>query len=314
MDLWQLQIFCKVVEHRSFSKAGKSVYLSQPTVSSHIKDLEGHIGCRLIDRLPKKAIPTKAGDLLYGYACRLIALRDEAEAALAAFQGTITGKFDIGGSTIPGVYILPKIIGAFSKKYPDVRVCLEMGDTEKIISETLSGKLELGVVGAKSNDERILQDPLVQDEFQDELQLVVPADHPWARKKRVTLTMLRAEPFIMRESGSGTLKSIQLHIAKKGYRTDAFNIVARMGSTEAIRQAIRSNIGVSILSRLAVQDDLEAGRLKTIEIEGVSLKRQFYLTRARHRTLSPAGRAFTDFLMSDGMVRPDNPRPKTPKN
>jgi DNA-binding transcriptional LysR family regulator len=305
MDLWQLHVFCKVIEHSSFSIAANIVHLSQPTVSSHIKDLEDHLGCRLIDRLPKKVVPTKAGELLYTYACRLLSLRDEAERALSAFQGTIKGELLIGGSTIPGVYILPKLIGAFIKAYPDVRVCLEMGDTEKIIHAALMGRLELGVVGAKSDDHRVLQEPLLEDE----LQLVVPADHKWAQKKSISLGQVKKEPFIMREPGSGTLKSIQLHLAKKGCRIEDFNVTAQMGSTEAIRQAIKNNIGVSILSRLAVSDDLETGRLAALEIQGVSFKRHFYLVRARHRTPTPAGRVFIDFLLSRNPATPDNDSP-----
>lgn len=302
MDLWQLHVFCKVIEHSSFSTAANVVHLSQPTVSSHIKDLEDHLGCRLIDRLPKRVVPTKAGELLYTYACRLLSLRDEAEGALSSFQGTIKGELLIGGSTIPGVYLLPKIIGAFVKSYPDVRVCLDMGDTEKIIQSTLMGKLELGVVGAKSDDHRLLQEPLIEDE----LLLVVPADHRWAQKKSIPLSLVIKEPFITREPGSGTLKSIQLRLVKKGCRMEDFHITAQMGSTEAIRQAIKSNIGVSILSRLAVSDDLETGRLAAIKIQGVSFKRHFYLVHAKHRTPTPAGRVFIDFLLSRKSAPADN--------
>jgi DNA-binding transcriptional LysR family regulator len=293
MDLWQLHIFRKVVECGSFSKAGESVHLSQPTVSSHIKELEAHVGCRLIDRLPKRAIPTKAGELLYSYACRLISLRDEAEAAITAYQGAIKGQLFMGGSTIPGVYVLPRIIGAFSRKYPDVRVCLEIGDTDSIIDDTISGRLEVGVVGAQSEDSRILQEPLLQDE----LRLVVSPDHRWAEKAQVTLGMLQKEPFISREQGSGTLKTIQLALARRGHRLEEFNILWQMGSTEAIREAIKNNLGVSILSRLAVAEDLDSGRLKAVDLEGTILKRRFYLTRARHRTLSPAAGAFIEYLL-----------------
>lgn len=293
MDLWQLHIFRKVVECGSFSKAGESVHLSQPTVSSHIKELEAHAGCRLIDRMPKKAVPTKAGELLYTYACRLISLRDEAEAALTAYQGAVRGQLTMGGSTIPGVYVLPRIIGAFSQKYPDVRVCLEIGDTARIIGDTIAGTFELGVVGAQSEDPRIRQEPLLQDE----LQLVIPPHHRWANRSRVTLDMLQKEPFISREPGSGTLKTIQLALAQKGHRVEELNILWQMGSTEAIRQAIKHDLGVSILSRLAVVEDLEAGRLKVVEIQDTIFKRRFYLTRARHRSLSPAAGAFIEFLL-----------------
>ena len=141
MDLWQLKIFCKVVELKSFSNAGKVVHLSQPTVSSHIKDLEDHFGCRLIDRLSKEAVATKAGDLLYRYAREILALCDEAETAVAEFNGKIKGKLLLGGSTIPGGYLLPRIIGKFKRKFPDVTIALTIADTEKIIDEVLSGYL-----------------------------------------------------------------------------------------------------------------------------------------------------------------------------
>lgn len=292
MDLWQLKIFCKVVELRSFSKAGQTIYLSQPTVSSHIKDLEDHFGCRLIDRLSKEAVPTKAGELLYGYARKMLRLSEETEAALAEFVGKIKGHLPIGGSTIPGGYLLPRIIGAFAKQYPDVTISLVVADTAKIISEIAAGYLELGVVGAKSGEKKISQEILIQDQ----LGLIVPADHPWAGKKSVPLAALRDELFIVRERGSGTLASIQLSLARQGYRIEDFRIVAELGSTEAIRQGIKHNVGVSILSTLAVAEDLKAGSLKSLAVEGLNLKRSFYLTRHRHRSLSPLSRLFIAFL------------------
>jgi len=292
MDLWQLKIFCKVVELRSFSKAGQTIYLSQPTVSSHIKDLEDHFGCRLIDRLSKEAVPTKAGELLYGYARKMLRLSEETEAALAEFVGKIKGHLSIGGSTIPGGYLLPRIIGAFAKQYPDVTISLMVADTAKIISEIAAGYLELGVVGAKSGEKKISQEILIQDQ----LGLIVPADHPWAGKKSVPLAALRDELFIVRERGSGTLASIQLSLARQGYRIEDFRIVAELGSTEAVRQGIKHNVGVSILSTLAVAEDLKAGSLKSLAVEGLNLKRSFYLTRHRHRSLSPLSRLFIAFL------------------
>lgn len=292
MDLWQLKIFCKVVELGSFSKAGQTIYLSQPTVSSHIKDLEDHFGCRLIDRLSKEAVPTKAGELLYGYARKMLRLSEETEAALAEFVGKIKGHLSIGGSTIPGGYLLPRIIGAFAKQYPDVTISLVVADTAKIISEIAAGYLELGVVGAKSGEKKISQEILIQDQ----LGLIVPADHPWAGKKSVPLAALRDELFIVRERGSGTLASIQLSLARQGYRIEDFRIVAELGSTEAVRQGIKHNVGVSILSTLAVAEDLKAGSLKSLAVEGLNLKRSFYLTRHRHRSLSPLSRLFIAFL------------------
>ena len=176
MDLWQLKIFCKVVELKSFSKAGEAVHLSQPTVSSHIKDLEDHFGTRLVDRLSRKVLPTKAGELLYDHAQRLIALRDRTETAMAEFSGKIKGNLIIGGSTIPGGYLLPRVIGLFSRRYPDVLLSLKVADTSEILSKVLSGHIEAGVVGARSNDKLLHQIPVADDE----MCLVVPNDHPGA--------------------------------------------------------------------------------------------------------------------------------------
>jgi len=292
MKLWQLNIFCKVIEEKSFSKAGAVVYLSQPTVSSHIKDLEEHFGCRLIDRLAKEAVPTQAGKLLYKYARRLISLREETEIAMAEFQGKVRGRLVIGGSTIPGGYILPRIIGAFSQAYPEVTVALINGDTRKIIDEVIFGSVELGVVGAKSSEKNIVQQELIEDE----MRLIVPSDHAWAGKKRISLKRLIGEPFVIRESGSGTLTSIQKSLARKGLSMDQLKVVAEMGSTQAVIQAVKSRVGVSILSTIAVADALESGQLKALSVDGVDLKRYFYLTRHRYRSTSPLCQAFSEFL------------------
>lgn len=292
MDLWQLNIFCKVIELKSFSGAGKRIHLSQPTISSHIKALEDHFGCRLIDRLPKEALPTKAGQLLYNHARRILSLFEETETALAEFQGKMKGRLAIGGSTIPGGYILPKIVGAFSGHYPDVSISLSIGDTEKIINDTLSHDLELGIVGAKTENKNIIQETLIEDE----MRLIIPADHEWSKKKCIDLKTLFKEPFIIRERGSGTLKSIKNSLVDKGFSIEDLKIIAEMGSTEAISQGIKSNVGVSILSTIAVEEELKCGSLKALDIEGISLKRSFYLTRHKYRNASPLCIEFISFL------------------
>ncbi|MCU0591702.1 MAG: selenium metabolism-associated LysR family transcriptional regulator [Desulfobacterales bacterium] len=292
MDLWQLHIFCRVVECKSFSKAAEAVHLSQPTVSSHIKDLEDHFGCLLIDRLSKKTAPTQAGRLLYGYARRMLALREEAQAALAQYQGKMQGHLVVGGSTIPGGYLLPRVIGKFKMEYPRIRPSLIIADTERIIAGIVEGSIELGVVGAESRDKNILQERLIDDE----MRLIVTADHPWSALKKVLLERLLSEPFIIRERGSGTLKSMQECLKQGGRSIDELNIVAEMGSTEAVRQGIKDGIGVSILSTLAVTEDLDSGALRALSVEGLDLTRGLYVTRHRQRSLSPLAAAFVEFL------------------
>jgi DNA-binding transcriptional LysR family regulator len=292
MDLWQLTIFCRVVEWRSFSKAAETLHLSQPTVSSHIKDLEDHFGCPLIDRLSKKTAPTEAGRLLYGYALRLLSLRDEAKTAMDRHQGKTAGRLVIGGSTIPGGYLLPRMVGQFKKRFPGVMLSLMVADTEQIIGGVLDGALELGVVGAESKDKRIAQEILIEDQ----MRLIVPAGHPWNSKRKVPAALLLKEPYIARERGSGTLQSIRESLKRQGHDLEDLNVVAEMGSTEAVRQGIREGIGVSILSTLAVADELAAGRLKALSVEGLELTRRFFITRHRQRSASPLAAAFIEFL------------------
>jgi DNA-binding transcriptional LysR family regulator len=292
MDLWRLHIFCKVVELRSFSKAASSVYLSQPTVSSHIKDLEDHFECKLIDRLGREVAPTKAGLLLYGYAAKMIALKENAERALAEFQGKVRGHLTIGGSTIPGGYILPPLLGEFKQAYPEVTVTLIESDTAGIIQDTIEGRVELGIVGAKAREAQLVQEKVMDDE----MFLIVPKGHKWAATGHVRLEELIKEPFIMREPGSGTRKSIEQVLDQSGHWFGHLNVVAEMGSTEAVRQAIKAGVGVSILSECAVGDELAARSLKKVGIKGMSFQRAFYLIVHKHRTQSPLCHAFVKFL------------------
>lgn len=292
MDLWRLQIFCRVVELKSFTKAAKAVYLSQPTVSSHIKDLETHFQCKLVDRLGREVIPTPAGSLLYSYATKIVALEKETEDALSEFHGKIKGRLTMGGSTIPAGYILPPLLGKFKRDYPEVVVTLVQGDTARIIQETVNGRVELGIVGAKSQEVQLLQKGIMDDE----MFLIVPGQHKWAGKRQVLFDEMAKEPFITREPGSGTRKSIEQVLDESGYSLGALNIVAEMGSTEGVRQAIKAGVGISILSECAVAEELSNRSLKKVKVKGVSFKRAFYLTLHKHRTQSPLCRAFIKFI------------------
>ena len=305
MDLWQLKIFCKVVELKSFSKAGSAVHLSQPTVSSHVKDLEEHFGCRLIDRLSKEALATQAGRLLYDYARRMLALKDETETALAEFQGKIRGKLTVGGSTIPGGFILPQIIGRFCRSYPEVQVALINGDTEKIIQDVRDGTVELGIVGAQTGDKEIVQEQLLEDE----MRLAVYPEHRWAGRKSVKIEDLLKEPFIIREAGSGTLQSFQRSLSAKGLGVEDLKVIAEMGSTQAVIQGIKAGVGVSILSLIAVKESVAAGSIAALKVSGLDLRRRFFLTRHRQRSISPLGKAFIELIKSHcGSTSAQGPR------
>lgn len=274
--------------------------MSQPTVSSHIRDLEDHFGCRLIDRLTREAVPTKAGELLYQYAQRLLALREETETALSEFHGKIKGRLNIGGSTIPGGYLLPEIIANFKKQYPDVNIALKIGHSAKIIQTTVNGKVELGVVGARSTHPDITQQQL----FEDELFVVVPINHRWATLKKIAPKKLLAEPFIVREAGSGTRKSMRTSFDAIDLNLDGFNVVAEMGSNQSVINGIKNGLGISILSGIAVTAEAAQKNLALLTIDGLRLKRSFYLSMRRKRTLSPLAGIFVEFLKKTSTLSP----------
>lgn len=294
MDLRRLQVFAKVYECKSFSRAADDVLLSQPTVSGHIKSLEEEIGVPLFDRLGREILPTRAAELLYDYAVRILEMVEEAGAAVDAFLGRLRGSLVVGGSTIPAHYVLPEMVGRFRLLHPEVRVTVEVGDTSEIAQAVLSGKLEAGLVGAAPKEERLAATPIMDDT----VCLAAWPDHPLAGRK-VSLAEIAATPIVLREAGSGTRSFFEKAIAKAGLSLSDLMVAAQMGSSLAVLMAVRSQVGVGFISRRALMDDLAAGRLVELDVEGLDLKRQFYLITRRERTHSPAAKAFIGLCLAE---------------
>jgi len=292
MDIHRLEVFCKLVELQSFTKAADAVCLTQPTVSEHIRALEEMVGERLVDRLGREVLPTPAGKILYQYARKIIQIRDEAIQALQKFRGNLAGHLVIGASTIPGTYVLPEYIGSFKTKHPSIQITLKIGGSAEVVEKILDGSMELGLIGAKWDDRRIV----LEEIFSDELVLAVFPGHPWAQSKIVDLDSLAEEPFILRERGSGTRIVMNQALEASGFDPVRLRVVAEMGSTEAVRQGIKARIGISILSSQAVAEDLERGTLFGIALKGVRLYRPFYLAQRKSRQISPLGAAFLNHL------------------
>jgi DNA-binding transcriptional LysR family regulator len=295
MDLHQIEIFCSLIKFRSFSKAAEALYLTQPTVSGHIKNLEAELGVKLLDRLGKRVVPTEAGEVLFRHGQKLLALRDQARQEIEGTAGNVSGLLKIGGSTIPGAYLLPPFIGAFKKKYPASSIHLYINDTAKTTESVLSGELHLGVVGARTVDPHLETHPFLKDE----LVVAVPLGHPWARKKEISVNALAGEPFILREKGSGTRRIMEERLERVGVSLADLNPVAIMGSSDAVRQSVKAGLGVSILSIRALQDDMKANHLAVVRIKGVPLERSFSIILLKGKSRSLLCRAFLDFLLTE---------------
>ena len=291
----ELEIFCKVVELQSFSKAAEAVFLVQASVSERIASLEKKLGIRLLDRLGRKVIPTAAGELLHKHATLLLEVKETARLEIEKFLGLEQGEISLGGSTIPGEYILPDLIGRFKRKYPNLSVKLTIADTREVENRVLTGQVEIGVIGSESSHPNIVSQKL----WEDELVLAVPAHHPWARRKAVSLEELRETPIILREEGSGTRKILEACLHESG--EDGFNgfkVSARFGSSTAVKEGIKSGLGLSILSARAIETEISAGLLKALRVRDLLMSRNFFLIRNKLRIASPSCRAMLDFLLT----------------
>ncbi len=297
IEIRQLQVFLAVWENRSFSRAAHEVHLTQPTVSGHIRVLEETLGVRLFDRSGKDVTPTKAGEVLYPFARQILRLNLQAEREIVMFLGQEKGSLDLGGSNIPGQYILPGVIGRFKAERPNIKVILRISDTAAIVAAVANGELELGMVGAVVQKKGLSFEPC----FHDDMVLIVPPGHRLADCRQVSIDDLASEPFVLREKGSGTRLATERALQAANLQLSDLQIVAEMGSTEAIRQAVRAGLGCSIISRRAVTDDLEHGLLHAPVLEGVQLSRQFHLIWHNQRTLSPLALAFRSFLLSEDL-------------
>lgn len=292
MDLRQLEIFAKVAELGSFSKAAEALHLTQPTVSEHIRALEDELGVRLLDRLRRGAAVAPAGQLLLNYAGRILALQREARQALGGFQGKMAGDLVVGASNIPGEYVLPGLLGRFKDKYPEIAVTLLIGDSQAVVDWVAEGRVELGVVGARIPQRSVEYRELMPDEEV----VVVPPGHGWFGRKQVALADLATEPLLLRERGSGTRAALEEALAAAGTDLSALRVVGEIGSTQAIKQAVKAGVGISVLSRRAVDDETRAGTLWAVKVKDLRIVRSFHMAMHRDRSRSPLAEAFRVFL------------------
>ena len=295
MEIRKLEAFCKVVELKSFTLAAEKILLSQPTVSEHIRNLEDELGQKLINRLGREIETTPVGKVLYGYAIQIIRIRQEALQAVEHYSGRLAGKIMIGCGTIPGTYILPELISRFRSQHPSIKAILRITSSQIIAEKVLDGDLELGFVGARWNEKKLTWTEM----FSDELTLAVHPDHFLAGSKEISLKSIARTSFILREPESGTRKVFSRILEKDGLRENDLNVVAEIGSTAAVKEAVKAGIGISILSKRAIQEDVDCGRLTAISLKGHDLYRPFYLVQRKNRALSPVSAAFLIYLSTN---------------
>jgi DNA-binding transcriptional LysR family regulator len=296
IDFRHLETFFRVAELKSFSKAADDLFLTQPTVSGHILSLERSLSLRLFDRTGREVCLTKAGEVFLRYASKIISSRKDLLNALIDFSQGIRGELSLGASTIPGEYLIPKLMGDFKKNHPQFVLSLKIADTKEIVQWVLQGHVEFGIIGSK------LDHPSLHYEKyeEDEIIVVAPFGHFLTKKRRVDLSDLVKETWIMREEGSGTQMAVEKALRKKGKSLKQFNGMIEMGSTSSLKEGVKAGLGLAFISKRAVEEELKKGLLSQVSIEGIDpIVRPFYIVSHRGRTLSPAGTKFLQYLKKE---------------
>ncbi|NBG87408.1 selenium metabolism-associated LysR family transcriptional regulator [Isachenkonia alkalipeptolytica] len=293
MDIKQLETFIAIAKHKSFSKAAESLFLTQPTVSNHIANLEKELDTNLINRSNRKISLTPSGEILYDYARSIISLKKDASLELSKFQGKMIGHIEIASSTIPEQYLLPEILYGFHREYPEITYNLAHFDSKEVVEGILKGSIDFGFVGAKSFHKQLEYLQLVEDE----ILLVTPNTEPFTSwPEEINLETALEHPYIFREEGSGSRKLVEEALQKQDIQLTSLHTVAYIENTEAIKQCVRRGLGLSFLSKYAITDELRYGLLKAIRIKEVNLFRHFYFVYHKNRTSSPLDREFQQFI------------------
>ena len=291
MEFKQLEAFVAVVDYGSFSEAARKLYLTQPTISTHIRSLEEELHTRLIIRTTKKITITPKGYQLYDSAVRMLDIRDN---LFENFTGSKKQIIDLAASTIPSSYLLPELMAGFGRMYPDVYFHSWQTDSAGAISRVLDGSVDLALTGQNTGDDSCVFIPFCQDD----MVIATPVnDHYLLLKERpVTFSDFLKDPIIIRERGSGTKKELDIFLENTGIEPSSLNVVARMNDLESIKKSIVNGLGISILSARSTVDLKRTKQILLFPLEETAHKRSFYIVYSKNRILKAHVRQFIQYV------------------
>jgi DNA-binding transcriptional LysR family regulator len=291
-QLPNLDTFAKAAELSSFTAAARALGLTQAAVSQRIQALEQVLKGPLFQRQGGHVLLTEAGHRLYAYAQRILALHREAIQDITGFEAPLAGELTLAASSVPGEHLLPGLLATFQEKHPHIQVRATVTDSKHVLNQVEQGLVHLGLVGTKKESPHL--------EFRrfanDTLVLLVPAKHAWSGRKRVTLSQFVQEPLIVREAGSGSRSCLEQALVQAGKSLHDLRITLELGSNEAIKEAVLRGMGVAVLSSRTVQKELQTGKLHALQINGLSLTREFFVTWDKRRVLPIPAQLFLDLV------------------
>ena len=291
MNLKQLEAFVQVAEGGSFSKAAKDLFLTQPTVSAHISSLEKELNVRLFIRNTKEVNLSDDGRELYKYAKQMIDLQKKIEERFSAKKEAGKHCISIAASSIPAQYLLPKVLLRFNEKFPDEQLKIIESDSSEVVTKVVDHMVDVGFTGTVLEKKHCKYLPF----YKDELVIVTPSSAKYLKLQADSLddiSWIKKESFIMREEGSGTRKEAEKQLQNAGINIESLNVIASIGNQEAIKKSVRQGMGISVMSRLAAEDEIETGRLLIFPIPGASEGRDINLVYNKNYELSRSAERF----------------------
>ncbi|MEW5960486.1 MAG: selenium metabolism-associated LysR family transcriptional regulator [Chloroflexota bacterium] len=289
MNFHRLKVFYLVARLGSFSQAAEELYTSQPNVSKHVQQLEAELGVSLFHRLGGSIELTEAGRAVYRYAQQVFDQTAELQRTLAELEGLTRGYLRLGASSTPGLYLLPELVAAFGRHYPGLEMSFSIGNSQQVVDEVLAGKLDLGFVEGFVEAAGLQRQPFGRDE----VVLIAPAGHRLAGQVDIAATELTEEIFVGRELGSGTRQAMEAILANLGFSPQR---TLELPSCEAIKRSVAAGLGLSFVSRSAIDLELNQGLLTVLQGAGLSLSSQLYVISRKDVRLSPAALAFLAFV------------------
>ena len=291
LTLRQLKVFEAVARHLNYTRAAEELHLTQPAVSMQVKQLEESLGVALFEQLGKRVHLTEAGTEVLGYARSVTQQLDELEGVLHRMKGLGGGRLRISVATTAN-YFIPTLLGSFSRRYPDVTVSLDVTNRETLLRQLAENTVDLVVMGqppveADVEAEAFMDNPLV---------VVAPTDHPLAKKKKIPLARLQEETFLVRESGSGTRIAMERFFNERGMK---LKTGMEVGSNEAIKQSVQAGLGLGLLSRATIEQELALKRLVVLNVADFPIMRHWYVVHRQGKRLSPVAQAFRDFVLAE---------------
>ena len=290
MELDQVTAFLEVARQRSFSRAAEKLYRTQPAISAQIRALEQELGQKLFDRSGRKIFLTPAGDVLYEYGEKLVALHRETLQRVLEVQDAVAGKLVVGANEATCLYVLPQVFAGFKRKYPQVGISIYRNFSHKILQKMGENQVDIGIVTLPVTQNNLKVMPI----FEDELQVVVPAKHPLAKRAAVKIEDLVPEPLIFPKGGH--TRELLDKIFRK-YQQQ-LHISMELASVESIKKFVGAGLGISLLSRTYAEMETKSGILKLVPLHGMKLVRRLGLVYRTDHHVSRAVQAFVDVAAS----------------